>query len=85
MGSKTIMVVDDSATIRKIMQRELSKADHEVILAKNGMEALAILEWSDPIPDLITLDIDMPKMNGFEACEKIRSEAEWNCIHHDVA
>ncbi len=40
MGSKTIMVVDDSATIRKIMQRELSKADHEVILAKNGMEAL---------------------------------------------
>ncbi len=71
--SKTVMVVDDSVTIRKIMQRELSKADYEVILAKNGMEAMAILEWADPYPDLITLDIDMPKMNGFELCERIRA------------
>lgn len=75
MPDTTIMVVDDSATIRKIMQRELAKADYEVILAKNGMEALAILEWSDPPPDLITLDIDMPKMNGFELCAKIRAGA----------
>ncbi len=75
MPDMTIMVVDDSATIRRIMQRELAKADYEVILAKNGMEALAILEWSNPPPDLITLDIDMPKMNGFELCEKIRANA----------
>lgn len=76
MANTTIMVVDDSATIRKIMQRELSKADYEVILAKNGMEALAMLEWADPPPDLITLDIDMPKMSGFELCERIRAGAE---------
>lgn len=76
MANKTILVVDDSATIRKILQREFSKADYEVVPAKNGMEALAILEWSDPLPDLITIDIDMPRMNGFELCAKIRSKIE---------
>lgn len=76
MSNKTIMVVDDSSTIRKIIQRELSKADYEVMLAKSGMEAMAMLEWADTLPDLITLDIDMPNMNGFEVCEKIRDAAE---------
>ncbi len=85
MSSKTIMVVDDSATIRKIIQRELSKADYEVILARNGMEALAILEWADPLPDLITLDIDMPKMNGFEVCRKLRSGADKAEKHKQMA
>lgn len=75
MLSKTIMVVDDSSTIRKIIQRELSGADYEVILAKNGKEALAMLEWVDPLPDLISLDIDMPHMNGLELCAKIRGGA----------
>jgi PleD family two-component response regulator len=75
MQSKSIMVVDDSSTIRKIIQRELSAADYEVILARNGMEALAMLEWADPLPDLISLDIDMPQMNGLELCAKIRAGA----------
>ncbi|MBM9515109.1 response regulator [Desulfogranum marinum] len=76
MASKAIMVVDDSSTIRKILQREFSKADFEVVPAKNGMEALAMLEWADPYPDLITIDIDMPRMNGFELCSKIREKAD---------
>lgn len=76
MQSKSIMVVDDSSTIRKIIQRELSSEDYEVILAKNGMEALAMLEWADPLPDLISLDIDMPNMNGLELCAKIRAGAD---------
>ena len=75
MQSKSIMVVDDSSTVRKIIQRELSKADYEVVLAKNGVEALAMLEWADPLPDLISLDIDMPNMNGLELCAKIRAGA----------
>ncbi len=76
MPNKTVMVVDDSATIRKILQRELSKGDYEVVPAKNGMEALAMLEWADPPPDLLTIDIDMPHLNGFELCERIRKQAD---------
>lgn len=76
MSDHTILVADDSGMIRKIIQRELSEADYEVILARNGLEAMSILEWADPLPDLITLDIDMPKMSGFEVIEKIRSEAK---------
>lgn len=76
MQSKSIMVVDDSSTIRKIIQRELSKEDYEVILAKNGVEALAMLQWVNPLPDLISIDIDMPQMNGLELCAKIRAGAD---------
>lgn len=76
MPNKTILVVDDSATIRKILQRELSKADYEVIPARDGDEALRMLEWADPLPDLITLDIDMPRMNGFELCRRIKEYAD---------
>jgi two-component system, cell cycle response regulator len=76
MQNKSIMVVDDSSTIRKIIQRELSSADYEVMLAKNGKEALAMLEWADALPDLISLDIDMPHMNGLELCAKIRAGAD---------
>jgi two-component system cell cycle response regulator len=78
------MVVDDSSTIRKIIQRELSKADYEVMLAKSGMEALAMLEWADTLPDLITLDIDMPNMNGFEVCKRIRTTAENGNEHQQL-
>ena len=76
MANKTVMVVDDSATIRKILQRELSAADYEVIPARNGEEALRMLEWADPLPDLITIDIDMPKLNGFELCRRIKEYAD---------
>lgn len=76
MPDKTILVVDDSSTIRKIIQRELSKVDYEVMPAKNGQEALNMLNWMDPLPDLITLDIDMPQMNGFEVCSRIRESEE---------
>lgn len=76
MPDQTILVADDSGMIRKIIQRELAEADYEVILARNGLEAMSLLEWADPLPDLITLDIDMPKMSGFEVIEKIRTDAE---------
>lgn len=76
MPEKTILVTDDSGMIRKIIERELADADYTVIQAKNGVEAMSILEWANPLPDLMTLDIDMPVMGGFEVCEKIRQGAE---------
>ncbi len=68
---RRILVVDDSQTIRMQIREELEEGGYAVIEAKNGLEAL-ILAASPSPPDLITLDIEMPKMNGFETCRKLR-------------
>ena len=67
------MVVDDSSTMRAIITKELELAGYTVIAFSDGMEALAALRWLQQPPDLITLDIDMPRMNGFVCCEQIRA------------
>jgi two-component system, cell cycle response regulator len=71
MNKKTILVVDDSSTICTIIKNELSEDGYEVVTAKNGIEALSYIEWMEKMPDLITLDIDMPVMGGFEVCERL--------------
>lgn len=74
---QTVMVVDDSATMRAIIQKELEVGGYTVITFSDGLEALAALRWMPQPPDLITLDIDMPRMNGFDCCEQLRNwEAE---------
>jgi len=73
MKKQTVLVVDDSSTIRTIIARELESAGYEVIAAENGMEALAMIEWMTDLPEIITLDIDMPVMGGFEVCERLRA------------
>ncbi len=71
MTKQTVLIVDDSSTIRTIIQRELATVGYEVLAAENGMEALAMIEWMTDLPDIITLDIDMPVMGGFEVCERL--------------
>jgi two-component system, cell cycle response regulator len=71
MDKKTILVVDDSSTICTIIKNELMEVGYEVVTAKNGLEALSYIEWMEKMPDLITLDIDMPVMGGFEVCERL--------------
>jgi len=68
-----ILVVDDSRMIRQTIRKELEDGGYEVIEAKNGLEGLARLATPSP-PDLITLDIEMPKLNGFDTCQKFRGE-----------
>ncbi|MEJ7624566.1 MAG: response regulator [Pyrinomonadaceae bacterium] len=68
---KTILVVDDSATVRKLIAGKLEKSGHNVICASDGVEALACLE--ENLPDLVLLDINMPRMDGYEVCREIRS------------
>ena len=66
-----IMIVDDSRILRKILTTTLTEAGHEVIAdAGNGKEALLLLEKVHP--DIITLDITMPVMDGLEALPKIK-------------
>lgn len=70
MNKATILVVDDDPQIRRVLQATLSGNGYDVIEAKNGKEAIsAVLRER---PDLILLDVNMPGMNGFEACSKIR-------------
>lgn len=68
----TIMVVDDSAAMRRLIIDALSPVGYTVVEAKNGLEALD-LALSDECPDLITLDIEMPQMDGITLCHKIRN------------
>lgn len=69
---KTIMVVDDSITIRKVTERMLLRYGIEVVLAKDGVDATNLLQ--DHIPDLMLLDIEMPRMDGFEVASYIRND-----------
>lgn len=68
---KTILVVDDSATVRKLIVAKLEKAGHDVFAATDGAEAVEMLE--NLKPDLVLLDITMPRMDGYQVCRLIRS------------
>lgn len=66
-----ILVVDDSATVRKLISNKLEKSGHTVICAADGVEAMEALEHFTP--DLVLLDIAMPRMDGYQVCKMIRS------------
>ena len=68
-----VLVVDDDMMLLK-MAEELLKSEYEVTLAKSGEAALGLIA-GDYIPDIVLLDIDMPRMNGYDTLKKIR---EWN-------
>ena len=70
---RTILVVDDSPTVRKLITGKLEKSGHEVFCAVDGMDALAKLD--ELVPDLILLDITMPRMDGYQVCKMIRNNA----------
>ena len=71
-GPPLVMIVDDSLTVRKITSRMLNREGFEVITAKDGVEALEMLE--SEAPDVILLDIEMPRMDGFEFTRMIKRD-----------
>jgi chemosensory pili system protein ChpA (sensor histidine kinase/response regulator) len=68
----TVMVVDDSITVRKVTARLLERNDMHVIAAKDGVDAVSKLQ--ENIPDIMLLDIEMPRMDGFELATHVRNE-----------
>ena len=68
----TIMVVDDSLTVRKITGRLLERAGYHVVTAKDGVDALEQL--IDTLPDVMLVDIEMPRMDGFDLTRNVRSD-----------
>jgi chemosensory pili system protein ChpA (sensor histidine kinase/response regulator) len=66
------MVVDDSITVRRVTQRLLERNGMRVLTARDGMDAVGLLQ--DNVPDIILLDIEMPRMDGYEVAAHVRND-----------
>ncbi|MEB3791625.1 Hpt domain-containing protein [Acinetobacter sp. IK40] len=75
---RLIMIVDDSVTVRKVTSRLLERQGYDVVTAKDGMDAMEQLETVKP--DLMLLDIEMPRMDGFEVTNLVRHHE----LHRDL-
>ncbi|KQP13341.1 PleD family two-component system response regulator [Pseudorhodoferax sp. Leaf265] len=73
--SLRVMVVDDSATIRRSAEIFLKQGGHEVLLAEDGFDALA--KVNDHAPQLVFCDILMPKLDGYQTCAIIKRNARF--------
>jgi len=67
-----VLVVDDSKGARMVISKELLSNGFKVLMAENGKEALEVAK--ELKPDIITMDVEMPVMNGFEACRKLKKD-----------
>ena len=70
-----VMVIDDSKTIRRTAETLLKKAGCDVLTAENGFEALPII--SAQHPDILFIDIMMPRLDGYQTCSLIKNNAKF--------
>jgi len=75
MHRTRVLIVDDDLTIIKFLRANLEASDYKTLTAMDGAEALQSIEME--LPDLVILDIMMPKIDGFEVCQRLR---EWSQI-----
>lgn len=76
--SKKILIADDEPNIVAAVEFLLQRNGYEVHVARNGEEALKLVE--DCNPDLVLLDVMMPVRSGYEVCARIRERADWRHI-----
>jgi chemosensory pili system protein ChpA (sensor histidine kinase/response regulator) len=72
-GHPVVMVVDDSLTVRKVTSKHLQKRGLDVMVAKDGVDAVEQLR--ERVPDLMLVDIEMPRMDGYELTVRVRGDA----------
>ena len=72
------LVVDDSITVRRVTQRLLERNGMRVVTAKDGLEAVSVLQ--DEVPDVILLDIEMPRMDGYEVASHVRNDPRLKAV-----
>lgn len=75
MERNRILIIDDEPQIVRALELLMQREGFDVRSASDGVEALSAIE--DVAPDLILLDLMMPRMDGFELCQKIRSNPAW--------
>ncbi|WP_376695000.1 response regulator [Wenzhouxiangella sp. EGI_FJ10305] len=78
LGGLKIMLIDDSRTIRRSAETMLNKEGCEVITANDGFEALALIHKHEP--DLIFVDIMMPRLDGYQTCAIIKNNARFKNV-----
>ncbi len=76
--AKRVLVVDDEPNIRLSLEFLMRKAGYEVTGVEDGEAALAAFKAS--APDLVLLDVTLPKLNGYEVCEAVRANPEWKGV-----
>jgi len=75
-----VMVVDDSLTVRKVTSRTLQKKGIDVLTAKDGIDGLEQLRSGGQRPDVMLVDIEMPRMDGYEFTTQVRADPDLNLI-----
>ena len=76
--SLTILIVDDSPSVRTINSKIVKNAGWQPLVARDGLEALDILQAFNEPPDIILTDVEMPRMNGYELLAAIRRQDRWS-------
>lgn len=70
---KRVLAVDDSATVRQVVQSTLENAGYQVVLAQDGAKALGVLNQEEDRFDMVLTDLNMPNLNGIELIREIRA------------
>lgn len=73
-----VLIIDDSNTIRKTAEALLERAGYEVLTAADGFEAMSII--ADHRPDIIFIDIMMPRLDGYQSCTLIKNNTHFKSI-----
>jgi DNA-binding response OmpR family regulator len=76
--SKKVLIADDEPNIVTSLEYLMQKSGYEVKIARTGDEALALVESF--LPDLVLLDVMMPRKSGYEVCQQIRERPDWQHI-----
>ena len=73
-ASGRVLVVEDDEAIADVLRRSLRAEGHEVMSAADGVEALSLSEQF--VPDLVVLDLGLPRLDGIEVCRRLRAESD---------
>ena len=76
--AREVLVVEDEANIALSLEFLMEQAGYHVRTASDGVSAMDAIAVSRP--DLVLLDVNMPKMNGYEVCERIRENPDWSAV-----
>lgn len=78
--SYSVMIVDDSLSVRRVVSNLIKNAGWSPLIARDGIEALEVIQRSPHPPDLILVDIEMPRMDGYELMSTLKSQKDFQYI-----